>query len=42
MKVLKYLFLFILVIIVGAAVYFSLQDGSYYITEKKVIKALQR
>ncbi|GAK77607.1 SRPBCC family protein [Nonlabens ulvanivorans] len=39
MKVLKYLFLFILVIIIGAAVYFSLQDGTYYITEKKIIKA---
>ncbi|MBF4983946.1 SRPBCC family protein [Nonlabens mediterrranea] len=39
MKVLKYLFLFLLVIIVGSAVYFSLQDGSYYISEKKTIKA---
>lgn len=39
MKVLKYLFLLLLIIFIGGAVYFSLIEGNYYITEKKVIKA---
>lgn len=39
MKVLKYLFLLLLVVIISATVYFSLKDGKYYITEKKVVAA---
>ncbi|MGJ8684432.1 MAG: SRPBCC family protein [Nonlabens sp.] len=39
MKVLKYLFLLILITFIGGAVFFSLKDGSYSITEKKTIQA---
>ncbi len=39
MKVLKYLFLLLLIIFIGGAVFFSLKNGSYYISEKKTIQA---
>lgn len=39
MKVLKYLFLLLLIAFIGGAVFFSLKDGTYYMTEKKIIPA---
>lgn len=39
MKVLKFLFFLLLVIIIGGAIYFGAKDGSYSITDTKTIKA---
>ncbi|MBX2828400.1 MAG: SRPBCC family protein [Flavobacteriaceae bacterium] len=39
MKLLKYLFYLLLIVIIGGAVYFGTQDGSYDLSESKVINA---
>lgn len=39
MKILKYLFFLILIVIIGGAIYFATKDGSYDISESKVINA---
>lgn len=39
MKILKYLFFLILIIIIGSAIYFGTKDGNYDIQDSKVIKA---
>ncbi|MCH9660224.1 MAG: SRPBCC family protein [Bacteroidetes bacterium] len=39
MKLLKYIFFLLLIVIIGGAVYFGTQDGSYNIMESKVINA---
>ena len=39
MKILKYLFFLILILFIGAAVYFGTQDGSFTVSESKIIDA---
>ncbi len=39
MKTLKYLFIIVVVLVVGIVVYFSLEDGTYNITQSKTIDA---
>jgi effector-binding domain-containing protein len=39
MKTLKYILILLLILIIGGAVYFSLKDGTYEITETRVIEA---
>ncbi len=39
MKIIKYLFFLILIIIIGAAVYFGTQDGAYDITDTAIVNA---
>ena len=39
MKILKYLFFLILVVVIGGAIYFGTQDGSYAVAESKIINA---
>ncbi|RMA57897.1 SRPBCC family protein [Ulvibacter antarcticus] len=39
MKILKYLFFLILIVLIGGAIYFGTKDGNYDITDTKVIKA---
>jgi effector-binding domain-containing protein/carbon monoxide dehydrogenase subunit G len=39
MKAIKYIFILLLILIIGGAVYFSLKDGTYDITETLVIDA---
>ncbi|WP_405368975.1 SRPBCC family protein [Nonlabens sp. Asnod2-A12] len=39
MKAFKYIFILILIVIIGGAIYFSLKDGKYDITESRIIAA---
>ncbi len=39
MKLLKYLFFLILIVVIGGAIYFGTQDGTYDVAESKVIDA---
>ncbi len=39
MKLLKYLFFLILIVVIGGAIYFGTQDGKFDVTETKVINA---
>ena len=39
MKILKYLFFLLLIIIIGSAIYFGTKDGSYDIQDTMVINA---
>jgi hypothetical protein len=39
MKILKYLFFLILIILIGGAIYFGTKDGSFDVAESKIIKA---
>ncbi len=39
MKILKYLFFLLLIVIIGGAIYFSTQDGSFDVAESKIIDA---
>ncbi|OAB75795.1 SRPBCC family protein [Cochleicola gelatinilyticus] len=39
MKIIKYLFFLILIVIIGGAIYFATKDGSFNITESKVVNA---
>lgn len=39
MKAFKYIFILLLIVIIGGAIYFSLKDGKYDITESRVIAA---
>ncbi len=39
MKILKYLFFLILIIIIGGAIYFGTKDGKYEISDSKIINA---
>ena len=39
MKLLKYFFFLILIVVIGGAIYFGTQDGTYAVTESKVINA---
>lgn len=39
MKIFKYIFILLLIIIIGGSIFFSLKDGSYDITEKRTIDA---
>ncbi len=39
MKILKYLFFLILIVVIGGAIYFGTMDGDYDISDSKIIKA---
>jgi len=39
MKILKYLFFLILIIVIGGAIYFGTKDGSYDVSDSKIIDA---